>query len=174
MSRSMRGHRRAEAEGVAREIAAAGGKAVVDAWPTSPMQRDAARMMKETAEAFGGIDILVNNAAMRHEAALADLDLAQWRATMASILDGAYICTRACLPYLRKSRSAAIINIGGMTAIPAPSNARMWSAAKAGLERPHPRAWLMNWRRDGITVNCVVPGMVETLRGGSAPARRAP
>jgi len=156
----------AEAEGVAREISALGGKAVVMLGDVTN-ERDAARMMKETAEAFGGIDILVNNAAMRHEAALTDLDLAQWRATMASILDSAYICARACLPYLRKSQSAAIVNIGGMTGSTGAKLRAHVAAAKAGVEGLS-RALALELAADGITVNCVVPGLVETKRGGSS------
>jgi len=156
----------AEAEGVAREIAASGGKAVVVLGDVTN-ERDASRIMKETVEAFGGLDILVNNAAMRHESPLAELDLAQWRATMNSILDSAYICARAALPYLRQSQSAAIVNIGGLTGRTGAKNRAHVAAAKAGIEGMS-RALALELAPDGITVNCVVPGLVETKRGGSS------
>jgi 3-oxoacyl-[acyl-carrier protein] reductase len=156
----------AEAESVAREISTAGGKAVVMLGDVTN-ERDVTRMMKETAEAFGGIDILVNNAAIRYEAPIDDLDLAQWRVTMASILDSTYICARACLPYLRKSQSPAIVNIGGLTGRTGANHRAHVAAAKAGVEG-FSRSLALELAAEGITVNCVVPGMVETKRGGSS------
>src|SRR5215471_5131337 len=93
---------REEAETVAREIDQAGGEAlafIADVADAGAVQR----MVAASAARFGRIDILVNNAAARVEQALADMTLAQWRAVTAVILDGAFNCVKACLPYIRQS-----------------------------------------------------------------------
>ncbi|HTH96963.1 MAG TPA: SDR family NAD(P)-dependent oxidoreductase, partial [Stellaceae bacterium] len=78
----------------ARLIESQGGKAIVHlADVTKP--EDAEGLMQAAEKAFGGIDILVNNAAIRRETPFAEMDYARWREVMAVILDGAYICAHA-------------------------------------------------------------------------------
>src|SRR3984893_18615948 len=106
---------RAEADAVAREIEGAGGRAV----PILADVSDAAAvegMVAEGVKHFGGIGILVNNAALRKETPLGRLTTADWREIMAVILDGAFHCVKACLPHLKKSGAGTIINIGGLSA----------------------------------------------------------
>src|SRR6185437_16275673 len=69
---------RAEADAVASAIAASGGRAAVSLADVAD-ERQVARMVAEIAARFGGIDILVNNAAIRHEASIDALDAARWR-----------------------------------------------------------------------------------------------
>src|SRR3954470_2236102 len=93
---------RAEAEAVAREIEALGSKAAVqlgDVADAAAMQA----MADAAVRAFGRIDILVNNAALRREKPFAEIDYAEWREVMGVTLDGAFHCTKACLPALRQS-----------------------------------------------------------------------
>src|SRR5229473_4625764 len=106
---------RAEAENVAREIEAAGGKALVhigDVADAAAMQAMADAAVKH----FGRIDILVNNAALRREKPFAEMDHAEWREILDVTLDGAFHCTKACLPALQKSGAGTIVNIGGLSA----------------------------------------------------------
>jgi 3-oxoacyl-[acyl-carrier protein] reductase len=155
-----------EAESVVREISAAGGKAIPLLGDVAN-EADVMRMVKEIAATLGGIDILINNAAIRHEAPLEKISLKDWHATLGVTLDGAFLCAKACLPLLRKSASGAIVNIGGMTAQTGASQRAHVVTAKAGLEGLT-RALALELAPDGITVNCVVPGLVETSRGGSS------
>src|SRR6202040_3652970 len=93
---------RAEADAVAREIEAAGGKALVNIGDVA----DAAAMQAMADEAvrhFGRIDILLNNAALRREKTLAEMSYAEGREILDVTLDGTFHCTKACLPGLRKS-----------------------------------------------------------------------
>jgi 3-oxoacyl-[acyl-carrier protein] reductase len=152
----------AEAEAVAAGIAARGGRAAVVLADIAE-QEEVARLVAETAARFGGIDILVNNAATRHEAAIDDLDLVAWRRALATMLDGAFICVKACLPYLRASPAGTVINIGGMTAHTAAKFRVHVVAAKAGLEGLT-RALALELAEDRITVNCVAPGLIDTER----------
>ena len=131
--------------------------------------KTAERLAEEAQRAFGGLDILVNNAAIRPEAKLDDLTYEDWRSVMAVNLDSAFLVTKAMLALLRASEAAAICNIGGLTAhTGAPHRAHV-IAAKAGLVGLT-KALAHELSPEGITVNCVSPGLIETKRvGGAAP-----
>jgi 3-oxoacyl-[acyl-carrier protein] reductase len=90
------------------------------------------KMVVATAEHFGRIDILVNNAAVRAEQALSEMTLEQWRAVIAVILDGAFNCVKDCLPYLQKS-GGVIVNIRGLSAYTGAKRRPHVVTAKAGL-----------------------------------------
>ncbi|SRR5579883_932726 len=118
---------------------------------------------------FGRLDILVNNAAIRRETAFENLDWPEWRDVVSVILDGAYISSHAAVPHLKQSGAGRIVNIGGMSAHTGASGRAHVIAAKAGLVGLT-RALAHELAPAGITVNCVVPGLIETVRGPSAPA----
>ena len=152
---------------VVQEIEALGGKAIsVIADVTNEI--DVARFVKESVDAFGRLDILVNNAAVRRESPFADLSYAEWREVMATILDAAYLCAHAALPHLLASGQGVIINMGGMSAHTGARNRAHVVAAKTGIVGLT-RALAHDLAANGVTVNCVVPGMIATTRGGSAP-----
>ncbi len=156
----------ADAEAVAGEITGAGGRAIhhlADVRDESAVNA----MMDAAVEAFGRIDILVNNAAVRRHHPIAELSFAEWREITGIILDGAFLCAKACLPHMRAAGGGAIVNIGGVSAhIGAPERAHVM-AAKAGLVGLT-KALAVELAGDGITANCVVPGTIDTVRGGSA------
>src|ERR1700744_3174845 len=156
-----------EAEAVAREIGAAGGKAVVhigDVADTQAVQAMAAAAL----DAFGRIDILVNNAALRREKPFAEMDYAEWRAILDVTLDGTFHCIKACLPPLQKSGAGTVVNIGGMSAHTGARNRAHVVTAKAGIVG-FTRALANDLAGDGITVNCVVPGLIGTPRPKDKP-----
>jgi 3-oxoacyl-[acyl-carrier protein] reductase len=158
---------RAEAEAVAREIEAAGGNALVHIGDVADPK--AVQAMAETAaKAFGRIDILVNNAALRREKPFTEMDYADWRAILDVTLDGAFHCAKACLPALRASGQGAIINIGGLSAHTGARNRAHVVTAKSGLVG-FTRALAHDLAADGITVNCVVPGLIGTARPKDRP-----
>ncbi|HUK61640.1 MAG TPA: SDR family NAD(P)-dependent oxidoreductase [Stellaceae bacterium] len=157
----------AEAEAAAAAIEAAGGTAhVVPGDITS--ERDVAAIVAATVARFGGLDILVNNAAVRREVAIDELDLPRWREAMAVMLDGPFLCIKAALPYLRKSSAGTIVNIGGMTAASGARQRAHVVSAKAGLEGLT-RALALDLAPDRITVNCVSPGLIGTVRDPALP-----
>ena len=82
-------------------------------------------MAQAALKAFGRIDILVNNAALRREKPIDEMSFADWREVMDVTLDGAFHCVQACLPAMKKS-GGAIINIGGMSAHIGSKAAPMW------------------------------------------------
>jgi 3-oxoacyl-[acyl-carrier protein] reductase len=129
-----------------------------------------AALIAATVKRFGQLDILVNNAAIRRETAFADLGWPEWREVLSVILDGAYICAHAALPHLEQSAAGSIVNIGGMSAHSGSARRAHVIAAKAGLVGLT-RALAHDLGPAGITVNCVVPGLIDTVR---APAQGVP
>ena len=158
---------RAEAESVAREIESAGGKAQIhigDVADSSAVQA----LADTAAQQFGRIDILVNNAALRREKAFAEMDYAAWREILDVTLDGTFHCVKACLPALRQSKAGSIVNIGGLSAHTGAKNRAHVVTAKAGIIG-FTRALAHDLADDGITVNCVVPGLIGTPRPRDKP-----
>jgi 3-oxoacyl-[acyl-carrier protein] reductase len=158
---------RIEAEAVVAEIVSAGGKALVHIGDVADPKAVAA-MAAATVKRFGGIDILVNNAALRREKPFDEMSYADWREIMDVTLDGAFHCTKACLAALRKSGEGTIVNIGGLSAHTGAKNRAHVVTAKAGLVG-FTRALATELAADGITVNCVVPGLIGTPRPKDSP-----
>lgn len=159
----------AEVEAVVAEIERRGGRAIgalADVTDSEGM----ARVVLAARERLGPVDLLVNNAAVREATSIDAIDLARWRALTGVILDGAYVCVKACLGSLRASGRGSIVSIGGMTGHTGAVGRPHVAAAKAGLVGLT-RALALELARDRITVNCVVPGRIETVRGDSAGAR---
>jgi 3-oxoacyl-[acyl-carrier protein] reductase len=158
---------RAEAEAVATAIGRAGGEALVALADVTRVY--AVEAMVEAAIArFGRIDILVNNAAVRREAPFGEITAREWRDALATVLDGAFHCAQSCLPHLRRSDRGAIVNIGGMTGESGAARRAHVVTAKAGLAG-FTRALAHELAADGITVNCVSPGLIDTVREGALP-----
>ena len=158
---------RVEAEAVVREIEAAGGKAIAHIGDVADAK--AVQEMADTAvKQFGRIDILVNNAALRREKPFAQMDYADWREILDVTLDGTFHCVKACLPALRQSGAGTIVNIGGLSAHTGAANRAHVVTAKAGIIG-FTRALAHDLADDGITVNCVVPGLIGTPRPRDKP-----
>jgi 3-oxoacyl-[acyl-carrier protein] reductase len=157
----------AEADAVAREIEALGGKAIVH---TGDVANSAAvqAMADAAVKHFGRLDVLVNNAALRREKPFGEMGYAEWREILDVTLDGAFHCVKACLPALKKSGAGTIVNIGGLSAHTGAKNRAHVVTAKAGIIG-FTRALAHDLADDGITVNCVVPGLIGTPRPKDKP-----
>jgi 3-oxoacyl-[acyl-carrier protein] reductase len=152
----------AQAEGVVKEIEAAGGQALAFAGDVA----DAAavgKMVEAAVAKFGRIDYLINNAALRGEQPIETMTYAQWRQVLDIILDGAFHCVKACLPHLKKSGAGAIVNIGGLSGHTGAKDRLHVVTAKSGLVGMT-RALAHELADDRVTVNLVVPGLVGTPR----------
>ena len=158
---------RAEADAVAREIEAAGGKAMVHIGDVADPRR-CRRWRIWRSSISAAIDILVNNAALRREKPFAEMSYAEWREIMDVTLDGAFHCVKACLPHLKKSGAGTIVNIGGLSAHTGAKDRAHVVTAKAGIIG-FTRALAHDLAADGITVNCVVPGLIGTPRPKDKP-----
>jgi 3-oxoacyl-[acyl-carrier protein] reductase len=119
-------------------------------------------LMRETADRFGRIDVLLNNAAIYVTQKLwrgpvEDLDLAEWDRVIEVNLKGVFLCSKAAIPIMKQQRSGKIINIASGTFFSGSGNMPHYSSAKGGviaLTRVMARQ-LGEW---GINVNCMTPG----------------
>jgi 3-oxoacyl-[acyl-carrier protein] reductase len=169
---------RDEAEAIAAEIEARGGQALVQiADVTDEAAVDG--MVAATVERFGRLDILVNNAADRKQTPLTEISLAEWRHITGIIVDGSFLCARACLPHMVASGGGTIISIGGASAHAGARNRAHVLTAKAALIGLT-KAIAVEFADRGITANCVVPGKIggarsktsgeaATMSGGAGP-----
>jgi len=155
------------ASAVVREIETQGGKALVALGDVTD-ERAVRGIVDAAVARFGRLDVVVNNAAVRPECAFERMSLADFRAVVAIILEGAFLCAQAALPHLKRSDGAAIINIGGMTGHTGAAERAHVVAGKAGLVGLT-KALAHELSPTGITVNCVVPGLIATTRDGKVP-----
>jgi 3-oxoacyl-[acyl-carrier protein] reductase len=155
---------RADVDATVRAIEASGGTAAgCLADVTDP---DAvAAMVAATVDRFGRIDALVNNAAVRPEKPFGEMSFDDWRRVLAVVLDGAFLCSHACLPHLARAGGGSIVNIGGETGHRGAAGRAHVVTAKAGLAGMT-KALALDLAAQQITVNCVVPGRIDTLRAG--------
>jgi 3-oxoacyl-[acyl-carrier protein] reductase len=160
-----------EAETVAGEIRARGGRAAAALADVGDPE-SAASLIDTAVRQFGRLDILVNNASVRREVDFAKLEYTEWREIMATTLDGAYLCSRAALPHLVESGAGSIVNMGGLSAHTGATRRAHVIAAKMGLVGLT-RAMAHDLAAQKVTVNCVAPGLIETVREGAEPAHHA-
>jgi 3-oxoacyl-[acyl-carrier protein] reductase len=160
-------------EAVAADIRAEGGEAV--AWALDVGDAAAiARLVPEIAGRFGGLDIVVNNAGV---SAFAPIDSegyeAAWARALPILLTAHPRIIRAALPFLRKSKSPRIVNIASTEALGATARDSVYAAAKAGVAGLT-RALAVELGKEGITVNCICPGPINTgMTRGIADADKA-
>src|SRR5438067_3661355 len=160
-----------EARAVVTEIEAKGGRAAASLADVSD-EGAVNAMVAATLDRFGRLDILVNNAAVRDVTPIDDIDYATWKRITGIILDGAFLTTKASLAALRKSGAGAVVNIGGMSGHTGTTGRPHVVAAKLGLVGLT-RALAHDLAADAITVNCVVPGLIDTKRGESSGSKTA-
>jgi 2-keto-3-deoxy-L-fuconate dehydrogenase len=113
------------------------------------------------AERLGGVDVLVNNAGVGAVGTVEDNPYEEWRRVLDVNLLGVVRATRAALPHLRRSRRAAIVNTCSIAATAGLPNRALYSATKGAL-LSLTLAMAADHVREGIRVNCVAPGTVDT------------
>lgn len=159
---------RDEVEGVAAEVRALGRRAAVVMGDVTD-EAAVKHMVEDAAAAFGRIDILVNNAAIRRQVPFTEMSYAEWREIMAVILDGAFLMCRAVLPVMVAGGGGTIVNIGGVSAHIGARNRAHVSAAKAGIVGLT-KALAVEFSDRNVTVNCLAPGKIGGERSASAGA----
>ncbi len=161
----------AEAEAVAAYIHAAGGKAAV--FVADIAQAAAvADMHRSVEQQLGPVTDLVLNASVRREIPFTDMTFEEWREVMGISLDGAFHCIKAVLPGMLAAGSGNIITLAGDTAFNGAVGKVHSSAGKSGLAGMT-RALARELGPQGIRVNCVSPGHINTVRPAHRAARPA-
>jgi 2-keto-3-deoxy-L-fuconate dehydrogenase len=113
------------------------------------------------AHELGGLDVLVNNAGVGAQGTVEDNDDAEWARVLDVNVLGMVRVSRAALPYLRRSAAAAIVNVCSITATAGLPQRALYSASK-GAVLSLTLAMAADHVREGIRVNCVTPGTVDT------------
>ncbi|HUM17988.1 MAG TPA: SDR family oxidoreductase [Candidatus Nitrosotalea sp.] len=146
---------------VADAIAAAGGAARVIAGDVGA-EPDVARLVEEALEHWGGIDIMVNSAAVRLNAPIGDIPAADFAEVLRINLVGAFVLTRTVVAPMRARGGGSIIHIGSALGEAAAPFFSPYVASKGGLNALA-RAAAVELVQDGIRVNVVAPGTIDTV-----------
>ena len=165
------GRDREAGEETAAAVQGAGGHAAVIAADLARPE-EISSMVEAAMIAFGRLDVVVNNAAIRPESAIDQLSFEEWRGVMSICLDAPFLVSQAALPHLAQSPAGSIVNIGGLTGHTGAENRVHVVTAKAGLVGLT-KALAHDLAGHGIRVNCVAPGLIETDRGGASTHRPA-
>ena len=123
-------------------------------------------LIEATVARFGRLDVLVNNASIRRQTKFSELTVEEWREILGSTLDGAFYCVHAAAPHILAAGGGSIVNLGGISSHLGAKGRVHAITAKAGMVGLT-RA-LAKELAPTITVNCVVPGSIDTVRGFAA------
>jgi 2-dehydro-3-deoxy-D-gluconate 5-dehydrogenase len=124
-------------------------------------------MVQATLDRFGRLDVLINNAGTNIRKQPQEYALEEWHRILEVNLTSAFMCCQAAYPAMREAGSGKIVNIGSMMSIFGASFTSAYAASKGGIVQLT-RALACAWAKDGIQVNAVLPGWID-----SALTRRA-
>jgi acetoacetyl-CoA reductase len=123
----------------------------------------------EVERALGPIDILVNNAGITRDAGFMKMSLEQWRQVIAVDLDSCFAMSKAVWPGMKARKWGRIINISSVNGQAGQFGQANYSAAKAGM-LGFTKALAQEGAREGITVNAIAPGYIDTDMVKGVPA----
>ena len=124
-------------------------------------EQDAARLINQAVERFGGLDILINNAGIGRFASIAEMSTEMWNEVISTNVTGVFFCTRAALPHLKQRGGGYIINISSLASKNAFAGGGAYCASKAALNS-FTETLMLETRHDNIRVSDVLPGSVQT------------
>ena len=149
----------------------ASGGAVARAFPLDLRDADApAALAEEVREALGPIDLLVNNAGIRRDAAIFTQDPAEWQEVVETNLLGAYRMTRAVIVSMLKAKAGVVLNVGSVSGLVGTAGQTSYSAAKAGLIG-FTKALAREAAPRGVRVNALALGLIDTGMGSDIPPK---
>jgi NAD(P)-dependent dehydrogenase (short-subunit alcohol dehydrogenase family) len=148
----------------ARQQLASGGDRVVAVRGDVGRREDVRRAVDATVTAFGGLDVLVNNAGVGRFVPIADMTDDQWHDVLGTNVTGAFYCCRESIPHLRARGGGWIINISSLAGRNWFAGGGAYCASKAALNALS-ESLMQEVRYDNIRVSYVMPGSVDTEFG---------
>ncbi len=149
-----------EGEAVAADISVSQGRArYIRTDVTS--EEDWQKLITETISTYGRLDILVNNAGINIRNRPEVYDLADWHKVIATNLTSAMLASKAAHPHLKAGGHGRVINNGSMLSIFGLPFHAAYGASKGGVVQMT-KSMAVAWAADGITVNCLLPGWIDT------------
>jgi NAD(P)-dependent dehydrogenase (short-subunit alcohol dehydrogenase family) len=118
-------------------------------------------LIQETLSTFGRLDVLVNNAGIELPKRIIDTSEAEWDRLMEVNLKGVFLCSRASIPAMSRQGGGVIVNVASELGLVGGSDIAAYCATKGGVVQLT-KAMAVDHASDGIRVNCVCPGPVET------------
>jgi len=122
------------------------------------------RLYAAAAERFGGIDVLYNNAGISpaEDASILDTDLPAWERVQAVNTRGVYLCCKHGIPYLLERGGGSVINVASFVALVGAATSQISYTASKGAVLSLSRELGVQFARQGVRVNALCPGPVET------------
>lgn len=167
------GRRAEKGQAVVDEIAKEGGEAWYHFMDMTSLESVEA-LFADTAEKFGKIDVLVNNAANvgLKDGRVDELTVEMWDAIFQSDMRGTFYATKCVLPYMQKNENGgSIINIGSMASCGGDLGSTAYACAKAGVDMLT-KSTALQYGKQNIRCNCVRPGLIVTPQN-EAPVPQA-
>lgn len=155
------GRTEAKLRDTAAEIAVATGARCIGVQTDARDEEQVNHLVARTIEAFGRVDILVNNVGWSERSPLRTLDTAGWRQEFGLNLDPAFFGSRAVFEHFRAQGGGAIVNTSSVAGIDGIQGLAAYSAAKCALQM-FTRVASAEWGPHGIRVNAVAPGLIAT------------
>jgi NAD(P)-dependent dehydrogenase (short-subunit alcohol dehydrogenase family) len=123
-----------------------------------------AAMMAATAERFGGIDVLYNNAGISpdDDASILDTSVEAWQRVQDVNTKGVFLCCKHGIPYLQRRGGGSVINVASFVAILGAATSQISYTASKGAVLAMSRELAVQFARENIRVNALCPGPVET------------
>jgi len=119
------------------------------------------QLIERTVEAHGRLDVLVNNAGFGFTGSVVDTDLADWNRLLAVNLTGVFLGCKYAIPIMRRQGGGVIVNTASVVATMGIRNRAAYCASKGGV-MALTRAMALDHVAEGIRVNCVAPGTVDS------------